>query len=137
MKKLLLLFTLLTSFSAFATLTEYTYTTKYGFTGDTRTIEWCQPDQADFPNMVWDLEIYSFEGDQLVDQFTGLTSTSLQWVPPRTGHYTFRVRNRVDTYTSNWTDSTTSVGADATCGAEQNGWWLFVWIKPVDDIIEF
>lgn len=133
--KTLALFALLTSFTAYATLVDYDYTTKYGYTGDIRTIEWCQPDAANFPEMVWDVEIYSFEGEQVVQQFTGLTNTSVEWAPPRTGHYTFRVRNRVGDYTSNWVDSTTNVAAHETCGNEQNGWWLFTWIKPVDDVI--
>lgn len=134
--KTLALFALLTSLTAYATLTEYTYTTKYGYTGDLRVIEWCQPDKDNFPGMVWDVEIRTFEGNQIVQQFIGLTDTSVEWTPPRTGHYTFRVRNRHGDFTSNWIDSTTSVASHNTCGPAQNGWWLFAWIKPVGDIIE-
>lgn len=133
--KLFALIALLTSFTAYATLTEYTYTTKYGYTGDTRVIEWCQPDRENFPNMVWDVEIRSFEGNQIVQLFTELGDTSVEWTPPRTGHYTFRVRNRVGDYTSNWIESTASTGLDETCGPAQSGWWLFAWIKPVGDVI--
>jgi hypothetical protein len=137
MKKILVLFALLTSISAYAALTEYTYTTKYGYTGDERIIEWCQPDQNDFPGIEWDVEIVDFGANQVVETITGVQTTSISWTPPRTGHYIFRVRNRYNGQESNWIESTTSVGADVVCGAEQNGWWLFAWIKPVDDIIEF
>lgn len=133
--KLLALIALLTSVTAYATLTEYTYTTKYGYTGDTRVIEWCQPDRENFPDMVWDVEIRSFEGNQIVQLFTELGDTSVEWTPPRTGHYTFRVRNRAGDHTSNWVESTTAAGLDETCGAAQSGWWLFAWIKPVGDVI--
>lgn len=133
--KLLFFTALLSSVAAYATLNDYTYTTKYGYTGDQRTIEWCQPDSADFPGIEWEVEIRDFEADQVVQRFEGVTSTSVTWTPPRTGHYIFRVRNHYNGQPSNWVDGTTDVGAHVSCGDAQNGWWLFVWIKPVDDVI--
>lgn len=135
--KILALTSLLVSITASATLTEYTYTTQYGYTGDQRTIEWCQPDQTDFPGIVWDVEILDFAANQVVETLTDIPTTSITWTPPRTGHYIFRVRNRYNGQASNWIESTTGVGEHATCGTPQDGWWLFAWIKPVDDIIEF
>jgi hypothetical protein len=126
---------LLTSITAYATLTEYSYITKYGYTGDVRTIEWCQPDREDYPGIEWEVEIRDFEANQVVQRFTGLTDTSVTWIPPRSGHYTFRVRNHYNEHTSNWVEGTNGAESHDTCGPVQQGWWLFVWIKPVDEVI--
>lgn len=133
--KTLFFLALLTSLTAYATLTEYTFTTKYGYTGDVRTIEWCQPDRVDYPEMVWDVEIRTFEGNTLVQRFEGLTDTSVTWTPSRTGHHIIRVRNRVGDHTSNWTEGTVSKSAHATCGPAQDGWWFFAWLKPGGEVI--
>jgi len=113
----------------------YDYATHYVYTGEARTISWCQPNLADYPGMTFEIEVEHFETGSIVVSEAGLTDTTYFWTPPQTGHYIVRIRNTWEGITSEWMVSNETRAAEGTCTA-QDPWWMFAWIAPPGGPIE-
>ena len=91
-------------------LVDYGYVTRYGYTGDERTIAWGQDQYT-----LWsEVEIELVENGT-IESF--MTNPPLKWTPQRAGHYVIRARNCND------------LGCSAFTSSTDLNFWLFFWIK--------
>ena len=110
----------------------YPWETRYTFSGTTKTFSWCQPEAADpwtiWPDLTYELQITHFQRGT-VWIFPDVKALSFDWVIPRTGHYTARVRAVTSAGISDWTESTKDSPGEGACPARK-AWWLFAWVAP-------
>jgi len=113
--------------------------TKYKVTGENIKASWT-PHADNIPwegNYVFDVQILSYERDEVIIDERALNQLEYNFTLPRVGHYVLRVRacyanNTTDC--SEWSNSWSAENSIEFSGTMVNGWWIFVWLDAPSDI---